>query len=176
MLLENRLEFRIMSYPPKSYKVHPLFQVLYYSIFEVLNQSKPHLLDYYLDKAVGKDERIRLSRFGFNELFIDMVNQFEKALQENDYDELILKIDMNERTSKLRKAYVNTPFTPEILTANHFRIPPATIRQVQVLKRETLREVVEQSTLFYMTLLTETEFELVYEVFERYLDSRKLFT
>ncbi|MDI3236414.1 hypothetical protein QK289_15470 [Exiguobacterium antarcticum] len=164
-----------MSYPPKSYKVNPLFQVLYYSIYEVLNQNKPHILEYSLDKVVGKDERIRLSRFGFNELFIDMVNQFEKALQEDEYDEVILRIDMNERTSKLRKAYVNTPFTPEILTANHFRIPPTTIRQVQKLKRETLREVVEQSTLHYVTLLTEMEYKLVCEVFDRYLVSGRLF-
>ncbi|MDI3236482.1 hypothetical protein QK289_15830 [Exiguobacterium antarcticum] len=165
-----------MVYPPKTYKVHPLFQVVYYSIFEVLNQNKPHLLDYYLNKVVGEKERINLSRFGFNDLFMDMVDQFEKALQENEYDDLILKIDMNERTSKLRKAYFNKPLTPDILTALHFRIPPATIRQVQGLKRETLKEVVEQSTLQYLTLLTEAEFKLVDEVFERYLESGKLFT
>jgi len=165
-----------MSYPPKSYKVRPLFLVQFHSIYEVLKQNKSFLVEYYLDKELGENERIRLSRFSFNELFIDMVNQFEKALQENEYDDLILKIGMNERTSKLRKMYGNTPSAPHKLTSCQFRIPPTTILQVRGLKKETLGEIVEQSISHYLTLLTETECRLVDEVFERLLISGKLFT
>lgn len=165
-----------MSYSPKSYKIRPLFLVQFHSIYEVLNKNKSYLVDYYLDREIGEDKRIHLSRFGFNELFIDMINQFEKALQKYEFDDLTLKIGMNERTSNLSKMYNNTPSTPSNLTACQFRISNDIILQVRSLKRETLGEVVEQSISHYLTLLNDIEFELVNEVFKRFLISRKLFT
>ncbi|QZY88634.1 hypothetical protein [Exiguobacterium acetylicum] len=175
MNLYNRLECTVMSYPPKSYKIRPLYLVQFHSIYEVLNKNKPYLVDYYLDREIGRDGRIHLSRFSFNELFIDMINQLENALQKNDYDDLLLKIGMNERTSKLSKIYNNMPSTPTKLTPCQFRISNDTILQVKELKRETLGEVVEQSISHYLTLLTEIEWQLVNEVFKRFLTSGKLF-
>lgn len=164
-----------MSYPSKSYKVHPMFRVLYSSIFEVLNRNKSPFLDYYLDKAVGEKERQRLSQFEYNDLIVEMINQMQDALSKTNYDDFSLTIILDRRTEMLRKAYKKTLNTPENLTPTNFRIPPATIRQVTEMKHETLGNVIELATLYYAIRLPELDFELMFDVYVRYLESGKLF-
>jgi len=164
-----------MSYPSKSYKVHPMFRVLYSSIYEVLNRNKSPLLDYYLDKAVGEVERHRLSQFDYNDLIIEMINQMDDALSKTNYDDLSLTIFMDRRTEMLRKAYRDTQNTPENLTPTNFRVPPATIHQVSKMKHETLGNVIELATLNYAIHLPEIDFELMFIVYQRNLESGKFF-
>lgn len=164
-----------MSYPSKSYKVHPMFRVLYSSIFDVLNRNKTTFLDYYLDKAIGKEERQRLSQFDYNDLIVEMLNQMEDALFTTNYDDFSLNIYLDRRTEMLRKAYKNTLNTPENLISTNFRISPTTIRQVTEMKHETLGNVIELAILYYAIRLPELDFELMFNVYIRNVESGKFF-
>lgn len=171
----RRLEFPYMSYPTKTYKVHPFYKMLFDSIFEVLNNQKSPFLEWIMDKHLGTDVTRTLSQHNYNGLFIDMVNGFEQQLHHKQFDELTFDMKTKNRFVELMGAYRSNPRLPQNLTIFTVRISSEEVERVHRLKNGyLLKEVVHYAILNYLYELDELTYELVKNTFRKAIENKSV--
>lgn len=162
-----------MSYPTKTYKVHPFYKVLFDSIFEVLNNQKSPFLEWIMDKHLGNDAKESLSQFNYNGLFIDMIHGLESRLNDASFDDLTFNLKTKRRFVELMGAYRSDPRLPQTQTIFTVRISNEEVGRVHHLKNGyLLKDVVQYAILNYMYELDEGTYELVKNTFMTAIEQR----
>ncbi|MGG1021164.1 hypothetical protein ABE151_17555 [Bacillus paralicheniformis] len=158
-----------MTYPSKTYKVFPLYRILFDCCIDVVREDKSTLLKVLLRKFLGIKKAQTLNRYQYNEFAQEIVEQLEREISKTSYDDVKFKVATNQRMVDIRRRYNRISRTNE-LTTIHFRVPKETILKIRSLKNTTLGEVVELAIGNYIITCEEHVYELILLTFENYED------
>ncbi|CAI6330754.1 hypothetical protein [Bacillus subtilis] len=153
-----------MTFPSKSFKVFPLYRILYEACIDVVGKEKSTLLKVLLRKFIGIKEANSLNRYDFNELIAEMIDNLEKEIEKSSYEEVKMNTHTNERMINIRKHYHKQPRT-SALTHISFRISKETISKIKLLKTTTLGEVIELAIANYIVSTEKQVYDLIYLTF-----------
>ena len=156
-----------MNFPSKTFKIHPMFRMLFHCCIDVVSEEKSPLTQALLEKEIGVERANKLRQHEFNHLFAHMVKKFSKAISESSYDDISFQIRFDERYAKLIESFRRKQ-TSTNLTMISFRIPDTVINEVRAMKRTKLGEVVELAIAWYALQCDELTFDLIYLAFEHY--------
>ncbi|MEK5105044.1 hypothetical protein MKX83_24185 [Cytobacillus sp. FSL M8-0252] len=149
-----------MTFPSKTYKVFPLYRILYEACIDVVNDEKSNLLKALLKKTIGIQDAKALDCFDFNKLIQKMIDDLDKELTTNSYDDVKVKITVHPRMITVRKVFNHTKRT-HVLKNISFRIPKSTITKINSLKSTTLGEVIELAIGLFVINCDEQVYELI---------------
>lgn len=169
----HRLEFPCMSYPTKTYKVHPFYKVLFDSVFDVLSNQKSPFLEWIMDRHLGTDAKESLSQYSYNELFIDMIRRLETRLREVTLEDLSFELKTKGRFIELMGAYRDNPYLPTTLTIFTVRISNEEVQRVSQIKNGyLLKEVVQIAFINYLSELDDDVYTLVKQTFLKAIEPK----
>lgn len=156
-----------MSYPSKTFKVRPLYKVLYQSCIDVLNKQKTPLMRALLREQIGISNYEKTFRFDFNELISYMVDNLKNELLKKNYEELDIEIRTNPRFKKIRDLFDQKAVSNNLVMIS-FRIPDSLIKQIYSLKLNNLGNVIEMSIGLFLIQCEEVIFNLICLSFSHY--------
>ncbi|MED5094547.1 hypothetical protein [Bacillus safensis] len=156
-----------MTYPSKTYKVFPLYRILFECCIEVVREDKSKLLNILLQKFLGEKVANSLNLYQYNEFVVKIIDELERNIHQTSYDHVKFNIATSQRMIEIRQFYNLTQRDSE-LTRVSFRIPKETINKVQHLKTYTLGEVIELAVGNYITTCDDHIFELILLTFKNY--------
>lgn len=155
-----------MSYPTKTYKVHPFYKTLFDCVFEVMNAQKSPFLEWMMDKHLGTGTKEKLARFNYNGLFINMIRELEEKLKQKDFDELSFKLRTGNRFIELMGAYQESPNASRNQVIFTVRVSDSVVSEVVSLKKGyKLKDVVHLAMLNYVEELDEETYLITRETF-----------
>lgn len=156
-----------VTHPSKTFKIHPMFRMLYQSSIDVVSDEKSPLTKALLEKEIGKEKLKELQKFDFNELIVHMINELKSKVQETSYDDVTVDIRLHERYFQLQEIYKRKNNSNNLIMLS-FRIPDYVIDEVYKLKKTTLGEVIELAIGLYVTTCEELIYDLICLAFENY--------
>lgn len=163
-ILINRGNFSLvgvendMAYPSKTFKVNPMYRMIYHSCIDVVSENKTPLTEALLEKEIGRDNVLALQLYEFNDLIEKMIYDLKKELSTTSYDDILHYIRTHDRYIQMLRVY-RTKNTSNNLVMFSVRIPKVIIDEVYMLKRTTLGEVIELSIGLYFVNCSETIFK-----------------
>ncbi|NUH84762.1 hypothetical protein HUN92_13635 [Bacillus firmus] len=158
-----------MTFPSKTYKVFPLYRLLYEACIDVVNEQKSHLMKALLKKTIGPEKAEALNCYDFNELIEKMIDDFETELNNTSYDDIKIKVAVHPRMTNIRKHF-NKIKKSHVLTNISFRISKSSIEKINNLKQNTLGEVIELAIGLYIINCDEQIYELILLTIQHYDD------
>jgi len=160
-----------MSYPSKTFKIRPMYRMLYQSSIDVVSQDKSPLTVALLEKEIGKEKLKELHQYEFNELIEKMIYELKKEVLEASFEDVAFYVRHHDRLLIIREIFINKniPSDPVILS---FRIPDFIVEEVYKLKKRTLGEVVEIAISLFICRCDDITFDLIRLAFEHYSPKR----
>lgn len=145
------------GFPSKTFKVNPMFRMMYHSCIDVVSEKKTPLTEALLEKEIGKDNVLALQLYEFNDLIEKMIYDLKKELNTSSYDDVLHYVRTHDRYIEMLRAY-QTKNTINNLVMFSVRIPQVIVEEVYKLKRTTLGEVIELSIGLYIVTCSDTIF------------------
>ncbi|MEK5081033.1 hypothetical protein MKX73_19090 [Solibacillus sp. FSL W7-1436] len=152
-----------MSYSSKSIKINFFCRKLYEHTIEILEKDKSVLSNLYIAEKFGTENEIKLARYNYNELFVEMIDGIENL---TSYAVLELKqeISTKERILELKKI-MNLDNNKNMRANLSFRVPAKNIEKVKKIKEhsgvKTISEVAEIAIMNYVNQLDEIAYKLL---------------
>lgn len=160
-----------MNYPSKTFKIRPMYRMLYQSSIDVLSQDKSPLTIALLEKEVGIDKLNELQQFEFNDLIEKMIYDLKKEVFEASYEDVEFFVNHHDRLLIIKELFKQKHITSE-KTILSFRIPEIIVEEVYKLKKRMLGDVVELAIGLYTCRCDEITFELIRLAFQHYAPKR----
>jgi hypothetical protein len=149
-----------MTYSSKTFKIKPMYRMLYQSCIDVVGQDKSPLMTALLEKEIGYEKALSLQLYDFNELFEKMVFSLKKEVYEGSYDDVEFFIHHHDRVLIVKEIF-EAKLVPSNMTILSFRIPEVIVEEIHKLKRTTLGDVVELAIGLYLCRCDDVTFNLI---------------
>lgn len=151
----------VINYPSKTFKISPMYKLLYHSCFDAVNLNKTPLLQALIAKDIGEIEAQSLNLYDFNGLFQSMILHLKESLNDNLYREISNKVNLHNRFKVLNDIYNSKNVKNNNLVMMSFRIPDYFIEEIYKIKIETLGDVVELAIGYFLITCDDQTFEYI---------------
>ncbi|MEQ2529117.1 hypothetical protein WMO40_20800 [Bacillaceae bacterium CLA-AA-H227] len=155
-------------YPSKTYKVRPLYSVLYQVCSELLSDKKNILLKSLLIQQLGVDRTQELSLFSFNQLITKMVHDLKGNLDRSSYPEVKDNVFNQDRFKTILKEFTDLHGPSSVLTHITFRVEEEVVNTIAALKHKTLGDVIELAIANYIVSCEDDIYKLILQALYSY--------